>query len=60
MEMKINSVDGGFSGGGVETISFKAWYPDDSTLRITGRGMVKGTQAELELRSELKPAYLPL
>lgn len=48
------------SGGEDEYIAFKAWYPDDTTLRITGRALVDGAQAKLEMVSILRVSTTPL
>jgi Tfp pilus assembly protein PilX len=47
------------SRGSQETLAFKAWYPDDSTLRITGRGTVNGVSAEMEFISHMKEYPVP-
>ena len=36
-----------------ETMSFKIWYPDSKTLRITGKGVVEGVQAQVEMTGQL-------
>jgi hypothetical protein len=43
-----------------ETLSFKVWYPDDSTLRIQGRGEVDGSTANVELKSRLREIAVPI
>jgi hypothetical protein len=47
------SEEAGTSGGANERLSFKVWYPDDSTVCIKGRGSVDGSQADLDLVSKL-------
>jgi hypothetical protein len=48
------------SGGKNEYIAFKAWYPNDTTLRISGRALVDGSRATLELVSTLRVRNVPL
>lgn len=43
-----------------ETLSFKVWYPNDSTLRIQGRGEVDGTVADVDLVSTIRIVAVPL
>lgn len=43
-----------------EVLSFKVWYPDDSTLRIQGRGEVDGASAQVELMSRIRVIAVPL
>ncbi|MDB5051541.1 MAG: hypothetical protein JWO30_4612 [Fibrobacteres bacterium] len=43
-----------------ETLSFKVWYPDDSTLRIQGRGEVDGSTADVDLMSRLRDIAIPM
>jgi hypothetical protein len=40
--------------GKSESLAFKAWYPNDRTLRVTGRVIVDGTTAEMNLLSALR------
>lgn len=47
------------SGAEDEVLAFKAWYPNDSTLRITGRAVVNGSQARIELVSTLRISVFP-
>lgn len=49
-----------FSGGKNEYLAFKAWYPNDSTLRISGRASVDGSTAALELVNSLHVSAVPL
>jgi hypothetical protein len=56
---KTSSASESISGGKQETISFKAWYPNDSTLRVTGKSTVDGSSAELNLISNLKEVAIP-
>jgi hypothetical protein len=49
-----------FSGGKNEYLAFKAWYPNDTTLRISGRALVDGSRATLELVSTLRVRTVPL
>jgi hypothetical protein len=44
------------SGGDDELVAFKAWHPNDSTLRITGKALVDGSQARIDLISILRNA----
>jgi hypothetical protein len=48
------------SGGKDEYIAFKAWYPNDTTLRISGRAVVDGSRANLDLVSTLHVSKVPL
>ena len=43
-----------------EILSFKVWYPDDSTLRIQGRGEVDGSTADVDLMSHLRDIAVPM
>lgn len=43
-----------------EALSFKVWYPDDSTLRIQGRGEVEGSTANVDLMSHLRDIAVPM
>lgn len=52
--MRNGAADRNVSGGDEEELSFKAWYPDDSTLRVTGRARVDGHQARIEVMSALR------
>lgn len=36
-----------------ETIAFKVWFPNDSTIRVTGRGLVQGVEAQVEMTGKL-------
>ena len=42
------------SGGDEEVLSFKAWYPNDTTLRVTGKAVVDGSQARIEVTATLR------
>jgi len=35
-------------------LSFNVWYPDDSTLRIQGRGVVDGSTYDVDLMSHIR------
>lgn len=48
------------SGGDDEELAFKAWYSDDSTLRVTGRARVDGSQARIEVISSLRTTPQPI
>jgi type II secretory pathway pseudopilin PulG len=48
------------SAGNDEELAFKAWYPNDTTLRVTGRARVDGSQAHIEVMSILKQTPQPL
>ena len=43
-----------------ETLAFKIWYPDDSTLRIQGRGDVDGSSADVDLVSRIRDIAIPM
>jgi hypothetical protein len=43
-----------------ETLAFKVWYPDDSTLRIEGRGDVEGSSADVDLVSRIRDRAIPM
>jgi hypothetical protein len=43
-----------------EILSFKVWYPDDSTLRIQGRGEVDGSTSDVDLMSRLRDIAVPM
>lgn len=58
--MHGRSADRTISGGKDELLSFKAWYPDDTTMRMTGRALVDGSQAQLELEAHLGKAAAPI
>jgi Tfp pilus assembly protein PilX len=51
-EDKNNSLTGASS----ESIAFKVWFPTDSTIRISGRGMVQGISSQVEMTGSLKYA----
>lgn len=36
-----------------EVIAFRVWFPNDSTIRVTGRGEVQGVQAQVEMTGKL-------
>lgn len=48
------------SGGDEEELAFKAWYPNDSTLRVTGKAVVDGSQARIEVMANLSQTPLPI
>ncbi|MDB5051871.1 MAG: hypothetical protein JWO30_4942 [Fibrobacteres bacterium] len=52
--LHTHSRDISVSSGKDEILSFKVWYPDDSTLRITGKASVDGSTSEVELVSTLR------
>jgi hypothetical protein len=58
--MRGTSADKTISGGKDERLSFKAWYPNDSTMRMTGRALVDGSQAQLELEAHLGKSAAPI
>lgn len=43
-----------------ETLAFKVWYPNDSTLRIQGRGEVDGNVADVDLVSTIRIVAVPV
>lgn len=43
-----------------EILSFKVWYPDDSTMRIQGRGEVNGSTANVDLVSRIREIAVPM
>jgi hypothetical protein len=53
------TAESGISGGGRETLAFKVWYPDDTTLCITGKAVVDGSTAQLDLVSDLQEVLVP-
>jgi hypothetical protein len=60
MFMRGRSADKTISGGNDELLSFKAWYPNDTTMRMTGRALVDGSQAQLELEAHLEKTAAPI
>ena len=48
------------TGATQEAIAFKIWYPDDSTLRIQGRGDVDGSSADVDLVSRIRDIAIPM
>jgi hypothetical protein len=48
-----------FSRGGNEVLSFKVWYPDSLTMRVTGKAKVEGTVADIDVISRLDSAWVP-
>jgi len=52
--MRSTSPSLNISSGDDEELAFKAWYPDDSTLRVTGRARVDGSQASIEVMAVLR------
>jgi Tfp pilus assembly protein PilX len=42
------------TGSGEESIAFKVWFPNDSTIRVSGRGMVNGVSAEVEMTGNMQ------
>lgn len=49
-----------FSGGESETVSFKVWYPDDKTVRISGRATVDGITSKVNFRSNSEEVVSPI
>jgi hypothetical protein len=43
-----------------EILSFKVWYPDDSTMRIQGRGEVNGSTMNVDLVSRIREVAVPM
>jgi hypothetical protein len=43
-----------------ETLAFKVWYPNDSTLRIQGRGEADGNVADVDLVSTIRILAIPM
>ncbi len=43
-----------------ELLAFKVWYPDDSTLRVQGRGEVDGSTADVDLVSHIRDIAVPM
>ncbi len=41
-----------FSGGDQESVAFKVWYPDDKTVRISGKATVDGVTSRIHFRSK--------
>ena len=58
--MHGTSADKTISGGKDELLAFKAWYPNDTTMRMTGRALVDGSQAQLELEAHLSKSPAPI
>lgn len=52
--------DASVSNSSSETLAFKVWYPDDSTLRIEGRGEVDGSSADVDLVSRIRDRAIPM
>ncbi|MDB5102579.1 MAG: hypothetical protein JWP91_268 [Fibrobacteres bacterium] len=48
------------SNAGNEILSFKVWYPNDSTLRIQGRGVVDGSASDVDLVSTIREIAVPM
>jgi Tfp pilus assembly protein PilX len=44
------------TGATSESIAFKVWFPNDSTIRISGKGMVLGITSQVEMTGTLKYA----
>jgi hypothetical protein len=57
--LTATSKAGTYSRGPSENIAFKIWYPDRSTIRVSGRGTVDGTTAILEVKGRLDSAWVP-
>lgn len=58
--MRSTAPAANISGGDEEELAFKAWFVDDSTLRVTGRAKVDGSQARLEVMSTLRMTPQPI
>ena len=58
--MHITASDKTISGGKDELLAFKAWYPNDTTMRMTGRALVDGSEARLEMESHFKKVPTPI
>ena len=58
--MRSATPDRNVSGGDEEELAFKAWYPDDSTLRVTGKAVVDGSQGRIEVMATLSQTPLPI
>jgi Tfp pilus assembly protein PilX len=39
-----------------ETIMFKIWFPNDSTIRVSGKGIVDGISSQVEMTGTMKYA----
>lgn len=37
-----------------ESIAFKVWFPNDSTIRVSGKGTVSGVMAQVEMTGTMK------
>ncbi|MDB5104390.1 MAG: hypothetical protein JWP91_2079 [Fibrobacteres bacterium] len=48
------------SGTSDETIAFKVWFPNDSTIRVTGKGVVGGVTSRVEMTGTMKYAAAEL
>lgn len=60
MVVTTDRKEASFSGYPTETLAFKVWYPDQATIRVSGRGTVAGVSATLEVKGRLDPALVPL
>lgn len=49
-----------YSGGKSEILSFKLWYPNDSTVRITGRAQVDGVPSQINFLSKTRDVLTPI
>jgi len=58
--MHGTSADKSITGGKDERLAFKAWYPNDTTLRMTGRALVDGSVAQLELETHFRKIPIPI
>jgi hypothetical protein len=58
--MHGTSAEKTISGGKDELLAFKAWYPNDTIMRMTGRALVDGSQAQLELEAHLRKSPAPI
>ena len=48
------------TGSSDEELAFKIWFPNDSTIRVSGKGIVMGVSAEVEMTGNLKYDASPL
>jgi Tfp pilus assembly protein PilX len=48
------------TGATQEAIAFKIWYPDDSTIRVSGKGSVNGVESQVEMTGNLHYSSSPV
>jgi hypothetical protein len=41
-------------GASSEYIAFKVWFPNDSTIRVSGKGLVQEIASQIEMTGTLK------